>query len=124
MSRTDKDVPLWVKAKTPRLYQLTIDHVCEEHTKTNDWFRMPGHSCDAGTKHAICSPVTENRFWYKQYYTLPDGIEHDMTHKPERTRARVTLREAVKEYNAGDIDVDGYDYPNFQYRRSAWWHFL
>lgn len=151
MSRTDKDRPLWVK-NTDETLPLVPHH--EHLYRLNEegrYRRVPTGAdvCD------LLSPADQRerdahaeRFQYSwltcgwqvdwwspggggyRDYSPPRWYVQHQWHRPERVRARVSLREAAKEYNAKGWEEDDeegegflYDYPNYQHRHRArfWW---
>lgn len=128
MSRTDKDRP----------WQLRI---CDTSGSLPVWFehdssRHARGECDAGSDErggAVEHFRTHrSRPWYRQdcswqasFWAFQPGPPHqycvETWHGPERIRERVDLRNLAREYNAhGDLH-DG-DFPNWQHRQGASWH--
>ena len=140
MSRTDKDRPYRVRVAdtTLRAYEDHTHHSHyawrRSHLDMPRWGGMVEHACDlpersAAAEHPSSAGWTccdyDLAWWadgrYRSNAHPPRWFINHIWHAPERTRARDTLREVVKEYN-GEGEIDFYDYPNFQHRNRAAWY--
>jgi hypothetical protein len=108
MSRTDKDRPYRVRAADARTLREEHDSRCERHTP-----RRPEHrgvlpcDIDASGIHTRCyrTGSAPQRFWWMS--TCPSGIGYRDWTRPDRQRARLALRAALREHNAdGDTDIE------------------
>lgn len=130
MSRTDKDAPNWVTAMHhPARY---IDHTysCE--------FAPLRYGRDRDNLRPCTLDAPENdhswkfcRYWvdFRDVFRYSDGPTHAMLRAvyfgPERAAVRVSLRNAVRDFNTNDPDRDSAahfdaDPPIRQARSSAW----
>lgn len=112
MSKTDKDLPTWVKRR--REGWIEHDHrdgVCIMQTD--------------GEARPTCGFVADRRY-DPRYSRVPRGWVRQVWHGPERARERDDLRDAVRRSNAdlcGGADLenvlDDFDFPCPQARHSA-----
>lgn len=97
------------------------DHEHTQRVKHDDW----PCQCDSWPERPTCDRDFTRGYVYasRRYYgsNVPLWFRQHTWYEPERTRERVVLREVAKEYNAG-ADLDGYDFPSFQHRHRASWH--
>lgn len=120
MSRTYKDRPYWVRSNDPKEYRKAF-HACaylniECSLKENC---VPTH---ARNNHS-CYYMTPGMEYDYNFVTSKEA--HTDWHNPERLRERDVLREFVKNFNSGTVDLkeDDLDFANFQHRhRTSWNH--
>ena len=145
MSRTDKDRPLWVR-NTDTTLPLVAWH---EHLYRRDsegrFRRIAYGACSLLTpdeqRASIDYQFHHNWLeceWRVAWWSREGGgwrgngpsrgFVKASWNGPERVQARLSLREAAKEYNGRSWEEDeggfDFDYPNIQHRHQAnhWWY--
>lgn len=127
MSKTDKDRPYWVRCNDP-LENRYEHHTCGREKRSA--YGKPREDIEC----SIDIPQDRARSWWYDHpcvYFLHEKIHRIngvpkwfvdyVWNNPERTRVRDDLRELAKEYNA-TLDIDDYDFPNYQHRNQALWY--
>jgi hypothetical protein len=133
MSRTYKDRPHWVKVRDPAMPTVESHHHHGTHWRTARRREEPV-VCDLADFDAARDRTASWRLltycirkfpWNKRCYyhsPVPDmrGWVHAVWSGPERSRERVGLRGAAREYNSHG-EAEDFDFPNHQHRHSARW---
>lgn len=137
MSRTDKDMPWWVRAgfwqpehnacphdRYLRYVRWDLRHECNlpaEPRVLNPRFACPRHY-PLHRSQCYWYPVWRFRYAHRGYAGswVPKWFIDHVWHNPERRRVRTDLGKLRQEYNANG-DIEDYDFPCWQARRSAHW---
>ncbi len=118
MSRTDKDRPYRVRAADARALREEHHYRCERRAPLRP-DRGESLPCDIDARgiHTRCYRTGQapKRFWW--IFTCPSDISYRDWTRPDRQRARLALRAALRDYNAhGDTDLEA---PTEQHRHRA-----
>lgn len=132
VSRTDKDMPHWVRAE----WWEPVHWACRD-APANQWPRqLRSRVCDlppepirqkrvrprGGERNCVWDAMWIWRCYHRGRIGsgVPEWFIDHVWHNPERRRVRTDLGKLRQEYNANG-DIEDYDFPCWQARRSAHW---